>query len=633
MKQFILLLSLLYSFFVPAQRVAREKTEVLVIGGGAGGTAAAIQSARMGAKTVLVESTKMLGGMLTAAGISCTDGNDQLPSGIWEEFRQALYRHYGRNKLNTGWVSNTSFEPHIGDSIFKSLVSKEKNLTVFYTYEFVRVTLENNKTKSAYFINQRRNHGLDISAEVIVDATELGDVFAAAGASYDLGIDSQAVTGEKQEAVIQDITWAAILKDYGDGTDKTIPQPKGYDAVKYYCCCTDAPCNGQAWNGDKMKMLNYGKLPRSPGATHDKYMLNWPAHGNDIYMNVVEENSVSRNKKYEQAKDHTLGFIYFMQTRLGMKNIGPADDELDKGLAWIPYNREGRRVKGVVRMDISHVKDPYSYKLYRTGIAVGDYPVDHHHAKYPGKMPELDFSPIPSYTIPLGALIPEKMDALIVCEKGISVSNIVNGTTRLQPVVLLTGQAAGVLAARSVKENKKVRDLNVRTVQSVLLQAKCYLMPFADVKPSDPYWEAIQKTGVMGILKGTGKPEGWSNKMFFYPDSSVNGHEFIKGLSEYAFNYFSHHRLHWSDKQRIVDCYYALERLRSVAKSPDFRKVTNVSELKKNWERWGLSNFDPERLITRRELSVMLDKCTVLFGTKNILLDTYGSLHFLYTEF
>jgi len=316
-----------------------------------------------------------------------------------------------------------------------------------------------------------------------------------------------------------------------------------------------------------------------------------------------------------------------------MKNIGLADDELDNGLAWIPYNREGRRIKGVVRMDTGHAKHPYNYKLYRTGISVGDYPVDHHHAKYTGKLPQLEFPPIPSYTVPMGALIPEKMDGLIVCEKGISVSNIVNGTTRLQPVVLLTGQAAGVLAAKSVKENKKIRDVNVRTVQSALLQAKCYLMPFVDVKPSDPYWEAIQKTGVMGILKGTGKPEGWSNKMFFYPDSLVNGHEFIKGLSEYASNYFSHHRLHWSDKQRIADCYSALQRLRSVAKSPEFRKVTNVSDLKRSWQKWGLSNFDPERLITRRELSVMLDKCTELFGTKNILLDTYGSLHFLYSEF
>mgnify|MGYP003542465038 FL=1 len=117
------------SMFAYSQRIVRRvATQVLVIGGGVGGTAAAIQSARMGVKTILIEPTIMLGGMLTAAGVSCTDGNDQLPSGMWEEFRQALYKHYGRSKLNTGWVSNTNFEPSVADSIFKAWTEKEKNL-------------------------------------------------------------------------------------------------------------------------------------------------------------------------------------------------------------------------------------------------------------------------------------------------------------------------------------------------------------------------------------------------------------------------------------------------------------------------------------------------------------------------
>ena len=114
-------------------------------------------------------------------------------------------------------------------------------------------------------------------------------------------------------------------------------------------------------------------------------------------MNVVEDNYEERNTKYELAKQHTLGFIYFMQTELGMKNIGLADDELDGGMALIPYNREGRRLKGVVRMNINHIKNPYDATLYRTGISVGDYPVDHHHARYPGKVPEIEFPPIPSF--------------------------------------------------------------------------------------------------------------------------------------------------------------------------------------------------------------------------------------------
>ena len=635
MKRFCLLVFFLFPILSAAQRqVKATQVDVLVIGGGAGGTAAAIQSARLGAKTILVEPTTMLGGMLTAAGVSCTDGNDQLPSGIWEEFRQALYKHYGRKRLNTGWVSNTNFEPKVGDSIFKAWAANEKNLKVYYGYEFESIQKTGNKVTGATLRNKDNTEVLKIKAEVLLDGTELGDVFAAAGAEYDLGMDDPAVSGEKEARqkndIIQDLTWAAVLKDYGPDADKTVAKPEGYDPQKFYCTCSDAPCDGKPWNGDKLKMLNYGKLPRSPGAKQDKYMLNWPPFGNDIYLNVVEDNFEVRSKKYEEAKLHTLGFIYFMQTVLGMKNIGLADDELDGGMALIPYNREGRRVKGVVRMNINHIKNPYDYTLYRTGIAVGDYPVDHHHARYPGKVPEIEFPPIPAYNIPMGTLIPSTIDGLIVCEKGISVTNIVNGTTRLQPVVLLTGQSAGVLAAKTVQLKKRVREVPVRAVQEELLKAKAYLMPFTDIKPDDPHWEAIQKVGVTGILKGTGKAEGWANKMFFYPDSLVMGQEFRYGLFQYTQK--SYGWLPPGNEQKISMIFGKLKGLKYWRKK-EFISLKSVEDLRPYWESWGLKDFNPDRFITRKELCVMLDKCLLLFGSKNLPMDINGKMGFKYSEF
>lgn len=89
--------------------------------------------------TIIVEPTTWLGGMLTAAGVSCTDGNDELHSGIWQEFREALYKHYGKRNLFTGWVSKTCFEPSVGDSIFKAWAKQEKKLTVLYGWYFDRV--------------------------------------------------------------------------------------------------------------------------------------------------------------------------------------------------------------------------------------------------------------------------------------------------------------------------------------------------------------------------------------------------------------------------------------------------------------------------------------------------------------
>ena len=198
-KRYIIIVCFCLPVWVYSQRNVKSiKTDVLVIGGGVGGTAAAIQSARSGAKTFLTEPTTMLGGMLTAAGVSCTDGNDQLPGGMWEEFRQALYKHYGRNKLNSGWVSNTNFEPHAGDSIFKAWTKNEKNLEVQFGFQFVAVLKEGNKVTGATFSNRTNTTIIKVKAKVVIDATELGDVLAAAGADYDLGMDDPAISGEKE---------------------------------------------------------------------------------------------------------------------------------------------------------------------------------------------------------------------------------------------------------------------------------------------------------------------------------------------------------------------------------------------------------------------------------------------------
>ena len=302
-------------FFVHAQ-LPVLRADVLVMGGGTGGIAAGIQAARSGMKTIIVEPTQMLGGMLTAAGVSCTDGNAALHSGIWQEFREALYIHYGTTNLASGWISETCFEPHVGDSIFKAWAAKEKNLQILYGGHFERVLKKENKVTGAVIKNEN-GESVTINAAVTIDATELGDVMAKAGAGYDLGMEAPTYSGEKQAPgknnIIQDITWAAILKDYGAGADKTITQPAGYIAEKYFCSCTDAPCNGNPYKVNAQKMLDYAKLP------NNKYMLNWPAHGNDTYLNVVEDNDNTRNKKYEEAKNQTLGFIYFIQTQLGLK--------------------------------------------------------------------------------------------------------------------------------------------------------------------------------------------------------------------------------------------------------------------------------------------------------------------------
>ena len=120
------------------QAPAVLETDVLVVGGGTGGIGAALQSARLGARTIVAEPTPWIGGMLSAAGVSATDGNHRLPSGIWREFRQKIYDAYGGPAaVATGWVSHTQFEPHVADRLFKEMAAAEPLLRVLLGHRFV----------------------------------------------------------------------------------------------------------------------------------------------------------------------------------------------------------------------------------------------------------------------------------------------------------------------------------------------------------------------------------------------------------------------------------------------------------------------------------------------------------------
>lgn len=530
---FFALLVVLFSASCNQELPYQEKTvDVLVIGGTTSGTSAGIASAREGVNTLIVEESPWLGGMFSAQGVGACDGNHNLHSGIWNEFRDRIRTHYGgAEAVQTGWVSNTLFEPHVADSIFKAMASEEKSLEVVYGYHLTDILKDNNKVTGAMFENEK-GEKIRVTAKITIDATDIGESLKMAGADYHLGMDSKKDTGEANAPevandIVQDLTWVAILKDFGPGADKTIPMPEGYNKEDFHGACNETVDNRKI---DCDQMLTYGKMP------NNKYMINWPQYGNDVYLNVVELPREERIKELQKAKDVTLQFVYYIQHELGYKHLGLADDEYDTPdlLAYMPYHREGRRVKGMAYLTYNHVAEPYAQKepLYRTGISVGDYPVDHHHKKNPNA-PDVGFPPVPSFNVPLGSLIPEKVDGLIVSDKAISASNLINGSTRLQPVVLLTGQAAGTLAAISVKESKQPREVSVRTVQNELLKNKTYIMPLFDINPTDADFEAIQRVTATGILNTKGEAYQWANRTWFYPDTTVTVKEFTEGLNTY----------------------------------------------------------------------------------------------------
>ena len=586
---------------------APEYVDVLVVGGGASGTAAGIQSARLGVRTMILEETSWLGGMLTSAGVSCVDGNDRLRSGIFGEFADSLVARYGSNEaLQSGWVSNINFDPHIGQDILTNIAGDcGELLEVRREAAVADVCGVDGDWIVTFHDRSGRKHR--VKTDVLIDATELGDIAKACGVEYRIGMESASETGEsiapeQTNDVIQDLTYVAFLKDYGPDADMTIEKPEGYDPYVFANSARNPLSSGTAETGQTIwsaqMMITYGKTPEG------RYMINWPIYGNDFYVNLIELSPKDREEALKEAKRFTLCFVYFIQTQLGMKNLGLADDVFptEDKLPFIPYHRESRRIVGEAFFTIDAAADPYAFDkpYYRTGIVVGDYAVDHHHFRHPDwkSLPDLEFYPIPSFNVPMGTIIPKNADDLIVAEKSISVSNLMNGATRLQPVVMQLGQASGALAALAVIEGKQVREIGVRQLQEELLECGCYIMPYLDLQPDDKHFKAIQRIGATGILRGEGRNVGWSNETWFRAAEPLRGEDIYLDDLLPGFNI----------APGEIPVGEMLSLIRGVGGAVPYGGESLW------WEKLGLRDYDPSRTALRLEAAVAIDAAFDPFG-------------------
>jgi hypothetical protein len=123
---------------------------------------------------------------------------------------------------------------------------------------------------------------------------------------------------------------------------------------------------------------------------------------------------------------------------------------------------------------------------------------------------ELDSGDVPKgggpFQIPFECFIPETLDGFVPAEKNLSQSRLVSGATRMQPSTMLTGQAAGAIAALAVKHGKQPRQLDPKQVQRVLLDAGSTLVQrwYADVPWGTPLWQATQMLSLHGVMDRNG---------------------------------------------------------------------------------------------------------------------------------
>jgi hypothetical protein len=563
---------------------ATIRTDVLVIGGGAGGVAAAIQSARSKVKTLLIEPGPWLGGSMTMGGMCILDANRNLPSGIWGEFRSKVTDYYRpRLGYDTSHNSILRFEPYTGAEILKKITDTVKNLTVKLKTPWISIKKDGTGWDVTITIN---GQPVIVEAKIVIDGTETGDVAAKAGAQF------VTISETDKAAAVESIRWIAILKDFGRNTDKTIAKPDGYDPALY------AALKGK----DIKQMLKAVSIP------NDKYMIDW--------TDAEQIKAETRTESYKKARLKTLGIVYYLQTELGYKTLG-LDDQFGTPdyLPPMPYIEKSRRVKGVVKMVDDDVVKPYDResKVYRTSIGVSDAIISPDSitikrllANYAPGPPSIAVRlPHMGYTIPLGAIVVNNLDNLLVTEKAISVSDGVNSGTIYPSVQMTLGQGVGATAAFCAFFKTTTKHLNVRIIQGEILDYKGYLMPFTDILQKDVHFRAIQQVSITGMLKGIPKTSGNAIEIHFEPNDVVSTEEIKPVLTELYTRGFL-----WFNKEKPGEK-FTVGNLLSLISDYTLTDPKNLQiYLQKAWaSQFKLTgSFDLNRPVTRLEFAVLVNK-------------------------
>ncbi len=529
--------------------------DVVIVQASSGGVAAAVEAARRGLKVALVEPTTRLGGM-PVNGLSSTDiRRDYHASGFLVRFADRVKQLYSQEGVKTDGLR---YEPRIAHNAMKSLVFEQPNITVFRHARLSRVKTE----RSAITSNRRRVTAVEIeeidgqnkptggrmelAAPMFIDATDCGDLAALAGAKFRVGREARSKREPHNGVIyydrardsplpgstgagdrrIQSYAYLFVVKDYGPNVDKTIPKPPGYRREDFI----HSPAWKDSW------AFTSGKLPQG------KYELNQHPQGGDLQeINYAYPTAdyATRDRIEREYRDHVLGYLYYIQTEQGQKQLGAPDDEYrdTNGFPPLLYVREGRRIIGEQLPDESDVTNARSF-VRPESVGIGDYPMDSHavRVKTDWDRPDMGegewwlYKETPWHQLPLGILIPKGLDNVWVTT-AVSSTHVSFGTYRLEPVRMEFGQAAAIGAYLGIRYHKIARDVPARQIQDEMLPHAANLNPdpslmlsyLSDVKPTTRHYRAIQYLVSRGFTFG---------EETFKPDAPTTGKELAQMLQK-----------------------------------------------------------------------------------------------------
>lgn len=489
--------------------------DVAIIGGGLGACPAAMAAAKLGHRVIVTEETHWIGGQLTnqavppdehpwIEGFGCTRTYRALRDGIREYYRRNLpltesARQNPHLNPGDGWVSRLCHDPRVAVAVLHEMMAPHAlggRLFTMRAYRPVAAFTSGDKITGVVVRNLESGRDILIEASYFIDATPYGDLLALGGVEHTIGAESQKATGEphapeEADRWDQQAFTVVFAMEHLSGEDHTIDKPAQYDKWREH--------RPKGWPGPLLgwttskpethEPLRRGLFESEDGLSlwrfrrildrsnfvegfsrSDITVVNWPQ--NDYWLGpVVAVDEMVATKNLTAARQLSLSLLYWLQTEaerpdggVGYPGLRLRPDVVgtDDGLAQAPYVRESRRIRAeftVVEQHIAHPLRPDGPEIFPDSVGIGCYRIDLH-PRVSGRG-YLDIGCWP-FQIPLGSLIPIRVDNVLPGGKNLGVTHITNGCYRMHPVEWNIGEAAGFLASFCLAKGVVPRQVRAR---------------------------------------------------------------------------------------------------------------------------------------------------------------------------
>lgn len=416
-----------------------KKYDLIVVGGGFTGVAAAVSAAREGICVLLVEAGGSLGGALNNNLVYpfmryWTDPEGQarkfLSAGIFTEMVDRTNAQWGGDSL-------TDFSPEDFKIILDDMV-KQAGVDVLFHGQMFAVKTEGGKVRSVSVATKAG--AMELEGDFFIDATGDGDLMAFAGCDMQLGRETDGLC-QPMTTCFRVINVERRIQDMEFKKSLNKRLNEAWQAGKEKGTITN-PREDILWF-------------RGPGLGAGV------AHFNTTRIVKLDPTDPLAVSKAEmEARDQVRQIMTLLKQ-------GDFPEFANAKLAAIATSigvRESRKLKGVHILNAQELKD---CTRFPDSIALGNYDIDIHNPEGAGTS-HYYFAPGDYYTIPYRCLLPREFDNLLTGGRCLSATHEAQASIRIMPICATTGQAAGVAAAVAHKTGKTAHTVDVAAVQARL---------------------------------------------------------------------------------------------------------------------------------------------------------------------